>query len=241
MPQFATILVIPILILAGCCSETTPASEPKGGNEANDVAKTKKASSPTDTSVANKKEAAVDKAPENSAMTPLPWADNTAPPKRIEGCVKPDPNGKHLGQTTAELISCIESIFKKASFPEEIKLPFAKKNVNGMTVYESPKFMSIVIKKVADSGQLQEIEVFFFNDLREKYGIGPEYAAQYATLAATVPSAMGDVRRGMALYKSLDARRKDANSPMIDSAWDGLAINSSFMPMSVRYQFRPTK
>lgn len=242
--QLFTLLLCLLMSAAGCSSSEAPSSEANGS--AKKAAPTQKDAKKDDAKKddAKKTKASPDKpatpkASHASGETPLPWGDDAKPGRRLEGCVAPTPDGRHLGLTEAELVTCLNTFISKLKLPKEAKKPLKKRMVKGMRVYEIPKFLSVALVEDDKDGKIAGIDVFFFNDLREEHGMKVELFAQYAVLATMVPAAEGDMERGVQLFRSMDDRRLKAKSSQINSTWNKVAINASFMPISVRYQFRP--
>lgn len=144
------------------------------------------------------------------------------------------PSKSDLGLTPADFVACLEKMLAPMKVPEEAKRPFEKK---GEGHYEAKDFMAIKMKVEKD--RIASMDVFFFNKIREKHGMAAELGGQYATLAIVFPGAEVDPFRGEAIFKKIDAIGRKTNKPVIDYSQDDIALNASFLPVSVRYRFAP--
>jgi hypothetical protein len=147
---------------------------------------------------------------------------------------KAAPSATSLGLAPKDFITCLEKVLATMKLPDEAKKPFVEKNDGSYTIAD---YMSVVMK--VDGGAVASMDVIFYNKLREAHGMGPELGAQYAVLAIVFPSAQIDPRKGQAVFKEVDAIGRKTNRPQIDYDKDGIALNASFLPISVRYRFKP--
>ncbi len=168
----------------------------------------------------------------------LPWGSEAAPAARVEACAvapTPSPYGG-LGVDLDAFVGCLEALLGASGMPAEVVLPF-KREGDRLVTLESRGLMKMSVVLNAE-GKVSSLDAVFSGDLREKHGYDPELKAQYALLAALVPSAGADLKRGEALFETIDARGRARNTSRIVSTWDGVEVASSFQPVSVMYQLR---
>ncbi len=159
---------------------------------------------------------------------------HSAMPKACVRAAKP--SAANLGLAPKDFLKCVELMLKTMKLPPEAKRSF-QKDKSG--VYQIKDYMAVAMK--TEGGSIASMDVFFFNKLRKAHGMGPELAAQWATLAVVFPSAKVDPREGRKFFKEIDAIGRKTNKPVIQYNKDGVALNASFMPVSVRYRFKPQR
>ncbi|MEM1030827.1 MAG: hypothetical protein AAF928_00485 [Myxococcota bacterium] len=162
---------------------------------------------------------------------------------RPKACVRAAPPSKgDLGLKPADFIACLEALLDETKLlggkklPDAATRPFEKKADGQYTV---DGFMAVQMK--LEGGRIASMDVFFFNDLRKEHGMGVELAGQYATLAAVFPSLEFDPLAGKATFREIDAIGKKTNQHLIRLERDDITLEASFLPMSVRYRFRPKR
>ncbi len=227
--------------ISGCCgSSQTSQDEPKSPPKSSAKKSSAKKSS---TKKPSKKETTRKPSQTNlQTTTPFPWPSDAKAPKRPKACkTSAKPTQAHLGLKPDAFMTCLQGLLRKAKLPKEARASFQKKvQANGTQTYDIKDYMSVVITPHT-SGSIQNMDVFFFNKLRKKHGFTPELEAQFATMAALFPSTHASTARGKALFESIDKRGRASNNHKIISHWDGVTLESSFLPVSVRYRFSASK
>lgn len=156
-------------------------------------------------------------------------------PQMPEACKRPAaPNGTHLGLKPEPFVECLEQVIASMKMPDEAKRGFTKGEDGSYTI---PKFMALSMQ--VEDGFITSIDALYFNELREAHGMGPELGAQYATLAIVFPEAEVDPRKGKTIFDEIDAIGRETNKAVIKLAREGVSLEASFLPISVRYRFTP--
>jgi hypothetical protein len=144
------------------------------------------------------------------------------------------PSATSLGLKPDRFIKCLEILLDKMPVPAEAKPPL-EKQADGTYAIEG--FMSIAMQVEGDA--IKSMDVLFFPELRDKHGMDPELMGQFAVLSIVFPSAGIEPSEGERIFKEVDAIGRKTNNPVIEYDKDGIALNASFMPISVRYRFSP--
>ena len=166
--------------------------------------------------------------------------ERKATPTKLSACADRTPaTSEHLG-LRPHFVECLEGLLASMKLPSEARPPFIKESnsADGTSTLTIKDYITISYKQT--NGFVQSMDVFFFPKFRNQGGVKPVLLAQALTLAVVFPSGKNDPAAGSELWKEIDAIGRKTNNSQIAIERDDIQLNASFLPISVRYQFKPS-